>query len=516
MSNNRGNTGGNAGGNRNTGDKKPVYFEDDDYSPRFSGGGRRNNRNDRNSESYGIFDETSFAKQKISGLPSTGSGASNNLGDDTNENNRREPRRNDFRNENYRNDTRSYRMDNRNDFRGETDISRQDNKRPIRNEPLSQAPAKSALPLNNAPKNFFVFDIETVPCVETARIFLNLGSEVSEEEVLSKLTAYHSEITNGQNEFYRQLFHKIVCVSFIVGSIHPLKGGKEKYVIKDIRTGGRKGETEEEILRTLFTYLGKHPSRLISFNGRGFDLPVLQYRAMKYGIDAKWIYNDGYYNYNHRYSIEKHCDLLDMFSNFGASARVKMAEVASLFKIPSKINGVTGADVYGMFKEGKIEEICNYCENDVIATYILYLRFMQHSGKVSAEGYNIVIDSLLAKLKESGQSVFAEEFLKMNNGNVHLFVTTNVSSRGSETLNEEQNENNENPSENIKQGNKDDSETWEETLNENISEKQKSSPNLSTELNEQEIEMENTDISQENDDLDSISQAEQEIESDKQ
>lgn len=309
----------------------------------------------------------------------------------------------------------------------------------VKKSAQTQKPVHTSNTTNFAPKNFFVFDIETVPCLETARNFFNLTNETSDEEVIAKLTAYHLQITNGQNEFFRQLFHKIVCISFVAGVIFPLKGGKEKYIIKSIKTGGRNNESEEEILRGVFAYLAKHPSRLISFNGRGFDMPVLQYRAMKYGIDAKWIYNDGYYNYNHRYSIEKHCDLLDMFSNFGASARVKMSEVAALFKIPAK-DGIDGSMILPLYKEGKIEEICNYCETDAIATYILYLRFMQHSGKLSAEGYNIVIENLCNLLKGEGapahQSLFAENFLKINSGNVFIKTTEEKTSPKEETAEE--------------------------------------------------------------------------------
>jgi predicted PolB exonuclease-like 3'-5' exonuclease len=215
-----------------------------------------------------------------------------------------------------------------------------------------------------------------------------------------------------------------VCVSFVSGTIHTFKGGKEKYVVKNVKSEGRNGESEEEILRAVFSHLNRHSSRLISFNGRGFDMPVLQYRAMKYGIDAKWIYSDGYYNYNHRYSIEKHCDLLEMFSNFGASARVKMAEVCALFKVPCKSNGIDGSSVLGLFKEGKLSQIADYCENDVIATYILYLRFMQHSGKLSAEGYNICLDNLCAMLKADdanpSHALFVEQLMQMNGGNPHI------------------------------------------------------------------------------------------------
>jgi predicted PolB exonuclease-like 3'-5' exonuclease len=399
-----------------------------------NGNYKRNNRNDR-SESYGIFDENTV-KQKIS-IPGF---------ERKEEEEERKPQRTFDRGDRFSNRQEGDRFSNRQDNRATSRTFEQ--RRPANAAPHAQpslqstprpAPTNPAKAPLQTPRNFFVFDVETVPCIETARTFLNLPANMPEAEVIEKLTAYHSEITNGQNEFFRQLFHKIVCVSFIAGVIQPLKGGKEKYTIKSIKTGGRNGENEEEILRAIFSYLNKHPSRLISFNGRGFDLPVLQYRAMKYGIDAKWIYNDGYYNYNHRYSIEKHCDLLDMFSNFGASARVKMAEVAALFKVPCKINGIDGSNVYEMFKTGKVEEICNYCENDVIATYILYLRFMEHSGKLSAEGYNIVIDNLVALLKADAapahHTLFAEKFLALNLGEIHIKIPVQaVAEKTSEML----------------------------------------------------------------------------------
>lgn len=413
-------------------------------------GNRSNDRNNRVTQSYGIFDETSFVKQKIpmEGFPKQETHFQKRDAHPhahPNEAYNREQTREGRPRENYESRPReNYESRPRENYESrprehyESRPRENYESRPRENYEnrggynkfVPQAPARPNTPPSTSPKNFFVFDIETVPCIETARTFLDLTPEASDDEVVAKLTEYHSGITNGQNDFFRQLFHKIICVSFIIGTIQVIHGGKEKYLIKSIKTGGRNGETEEEILRELFSYLNKHHSRLISFNGRGFDLPVLQYRAMKYGIDAKWIYSDGYYNYNHRYSIEKHCDLLDMFSNFGASARVKMAEVASLFKIPCKIGGVSGADVYPMWKDGKIEDICNYCENDVLATYIMYLRFMQHSGKLSTEGYNIVIDALVEKLRAEDapphHTLFAEQFANLNLGDVHIKQVVNV------------------------------------------------------------------------------------------
>ena len=136
--------------------------------------------------------------------------------------------------------------------------------------------------------------------------------------------------------------------------------------------------------------------RLVSFNGRTFDLPVLKYRAMLHGVSAKWLYDSGdkWNNYGSKYSLDWHCDLLDAFSDFGASARVKMQEVSALFGIPSKLD-CDGGDVDAMFSSGRISEIRDYCELDVVNTYVLYLRYMFHRGTLNMEGYEQSLDELL-------------------------------------------------------------------------------------------------------------------------
>lgn len=279
---------------------------------------------------------------------------------------------------------------------------------------------------NSGFSNFFAFDIETVPCLETARRLLKIDATVADAEVFEKLKTYHLEITNGQNEFFRQPFHKIVCVSFLVGSITIGRDGKERYSIKQLKTGGRNGESESEIISSIFNYLSKSPARLISFNGRTFDLPVLQYRAMKHGLSAEWIYKDGLYNYNHRFSVDKHFDLLDAISNFGASARVRMSEFASLTKVPCKVDG-SGSEVYDMYKNGKIQDICNYCETDVLATYVMYLKFMHHSGKLTTENLVLAFNDIISKFRDDvsaqeHQKKFVSDWLEINDGSVTSFA----------------------------------------------------------------------------------------------
>lgn len=230
-------------------------------------------------------------------------------------------------------------------------------------------------------KRLLVFDIETVPCVQTARNLLGLhDGGITDCTVTQKLIEYHLDITNGQNSFPRQPFHKIVCISFMFCEIEYIDD-KESYIIKELKTGGRNGESEKEILEKFCSFVGKYKPRIVSFNGKTFDMPVIQYRSMLHNIACPWMHST---DFAYKYSKKIHVDLIDSFSNFGSSARVKMSEVCALLGIPCKQNA-TGDDVLSMYNAGKIREICDYCESDVVATYLLYLHLQMHAGAISSD-----------------------------------------------------------------------------------------------------------------------------------
>ncbi len=239
----------------------------------------------------------------------------------------------------------------------------------------------------------FCFDIETIPDIDLARHHLGLKDE-TEEEVADALTKYHLDVTSGNNSFYRQLFHKIACISYVVCDIEYEKDG-ESYSVTSVASGGVTGSSEADIIKGLFTYLNKERPRLVSFNGRGFDVPVIKYRSMMHKIPAPWLHRTGnkWSNYNNRYSFDWHIDLLEAFSDFGSSARIKISEVASLFKIPCKLDG-DGSSVYQMYKDGKIEEIRNYCEQDALCTFVLYLFYALHQSRISLITFDKTIENL--------------------------------------------------------------------------------------------------------------------------
>jgi predicted PolB exonuclease-like 3'-5' exonuclease len=236
-------------------------------------------------------------------------------------------------------------------------------------------------------QNLFIFDIETIPDLKAAQNLLDLP-DAKKDEVREALVNYHLKITGGKNSFLRQVFHQIIAISFVECKIERDFDGQEFYQITDVRSGGDLLSNEADLVKGFFSHLKKNLSRLVSFNGKNFDMPVLKYAAMKHGVEAAWLYKTGdkWNNYNQRYSLDWHCDLAEAFSDFGASAKGKMNELCAAFNLPGKI-GVDGSQVMAMFDEGKLQEIRDYCETDVLNTYLLYLTYQNHNGTISKTSF---------------------------------------------------------------------------------------------------------------------------------
>ncbi|MDZ5762355.1 3'-5' exonuclease [Candidatus Cyrtobacter comes] len=262
---------------------------------------------------------------------------------------------------------------------------------------------------------FFVLDIETIPDILSARRLL-VDYESSDVEIENKIIQYHLDITGGKNAFLRQPFHQVVCISFLEAEIQ-YEGEYEFYKIKQLRSGGNLNSSEADLIRGFFDYLSSPIARLITFNGRSFDIPVLKYRAMIHGVQAAWLHRSGdkWNSYNSRYSVNWHCDLVEALSDFGVSARVKMNEVCAALNIPGKLD-TEGSMVRDMYYDGKLKEIRDYCELDVLSTYLIYIRYMHHVGILKNYQVHIqdVIDFLNVEQKERGNlKNFLEEMGKL-------------------------------------------------------------------------------------------------------
>lgn len=248
-------------------------------------------------------------------------------------------------------------------------------------------------------KSLFVFDIETVPDTDAVP---NLVGDVggSDEERREALDAYHLDVTDGKNAFPRQPFHKVVAVSFLAAEIET-DGRFENYYLKELRSGGDEKAIEHDLVAGFYQWVDKKRPRLVSYNGRGFDLPVLRHRAMVHGITAAGYHDisNKWENYTSRYAQDFHCDLQEALTDFGAASRgLKLNEVCAVLGFPGKF-GVDGSQVAPMFTEGRVGEIRDYCETDVLNTYLVYLRYQLTRGRTTKEGYNRAVADVITLIE---------------------------------------------------------------------------------------------------------------------
>lgn len=262
-------------------------------------------------------------------------------------------------------------------------------------------------------QSLFVFDIETVPDADAVPNLIGMDASASVADRRAALEQYHLDATGGKNAFPRQPFHKVVAVSFLSAEIE-MDGRFEQYYLKELRSGGDVGSPERDLVGGFFQYIDKFRPRLISYNGRGFDLPVLRHRAMVHGVSAPVFHDTSnkWENYTSRYAQDEHCDLQDALTDFGAASRgLKLNEICSVLGFPGKF-GVDGSQVAPMFDDGKISEIRDYCETDVLNTYLVYLRYQLTRGRMTKDGYNRAIADAVALIEaERAERKHLGEFL---------------------------------------------------------------------------------------------------------
>jgi hypothetical protein len=153
--------------------------------------------------------------------------------------------------------------------------------------------------------------------------------------------------------------------------------------------------------------------KIVSWFGRGFDLPVLTSRAFLHGVPLSWYFDE---NYRYRYSEDKHVDLCDVLSNFGAvRSGIKLDGFSRLCGLPGK-PGIDGSMVGKMYDDGKRKEIVAYCLTDVIGTIFCFLRWKRIKG-CDLEKYQAAVDSVFAVLEGMELHPIVSEWLGSVNPN---------------------------------------------------------------------------------------------------
>lgn len=145
---------------------------------------------------------------------------------------------------------------------------------------------------------------------------------------------------------------------------------------------------------------------LVTFNGRGYDVPVLELAAFRYGISLPDWFNTSapaYEQFRNRYNRTSHLDMMDLFSNFGATRMTGgLNLLANLIGKPGK-TGVDGSQVQDMYDSGQVREINDYCRCDVLDTYFVFLRSRVLLGEITLEQEQELVDETKAWLESQAE-----------------------------------------------------------------------------------------------------------------
>ncbi|MES2939862.1 MAG: 3'-5' exonuclease [Pseudomonadota bacterium] len=220
-----------------------------------------------------------------------------------------------------------------------------------------------------------VFDIESIPDVTGLRLLRDAPAETSDADVLAAWKQERRD--NNQTEFLPHYLQRVLVISCVFRNAEGVR--VHSFVDRDNASEGR-------VVQGFFKLLDKHTPQLVSWNGGGFDLPVLNYRGLRHGVaaDRYWSMGEGgapddrefkYNNYISRYHM-RHLDLMDLLAMYQPRASAPLDAMAKLCGFPGKL-GMDGSQVYQAYLDGKVEEVRRYCETDVMNTYLLYCRFQK-------------------------------------------------------------------------------------------------------------------------------------------
>jgi predicted PolB exonuclease-like 3'-5' exonuclease len=240
-----------------------------------------------------------------------------------------------------------------------------------------------------------VFDIETIPDIAGLRTLRGVSPDTPDEQVHAAWLAERKE--HGQSDFMPLHLQRVLVISCVFRNAEGLR--VHSFVDRD-------GQSEGKIIQTFFNTVEKHVPQLVSWNGGGFDLPVLHYRGLQHGVvaDKYWDLGDDdrdfkWNNYIGRYHM-RHLDLMDLLAMYQPKNNAPLDAMAKLCGFPGKL-GMDGSAVYPAYLGGQLEDIRRYCETDVMNTYLLYSRFQKMRGGFLEKEYEqeiALIKDTLGKL----------------------------------------------------------------------------------------------------------------------
>ena len=238
-----------------------------------------------------------------------------------------------------------------------------------------------------------VFDIETIPDVQGLRVLNGHDSDSTDAEVAAASFAARREKTG--SDFLQHHLHRVAAISCVFRDNEGFR----------VRSLGSLDDSEEKLLHDFYKVVDRYTPQLVSWNGGGFDLPVLNYRALINGVTASRFWEQGeedrdfkWNNYLSRYHT-RHLDLMDHLAMYTGRANAPLDDLAKLCGFPGKM-GVDGSQVWMLYQEGRLAEIRDYCETDVVNTYLVYCRYQLMRGQLTRAAFDAEIDLVRRSLAE--------------------------------------------------------------------------------------------------------------------
>ncbi|MBP7711057.1 MAG: 3'-5' exonuclease [Gammaproteobacteria bacterium] len=227
--------------------------------------------------------------------------------------------------------------------------------------------------------NVLAFDIETVPDVDAGRRLYGLEGLPDDQVGRAMFHLRHQE---SGSDFLRHPLHRVVAISVALRD-------RDRFRLWSL---GDLESPERDLVHRFFDGIERYTPTLVSWNGLGFDLPVLHYRSLLHGVAAPRYWETGeedpgfrWNNYLSRFH-QRHTDLMDVLSAYQGRAAAPLEVVATLLGLPGKM-GQSGAQVWDRYLAGDLAGIRDYCELDVLNTYLVYLRLELVRGRLDPQGH---------------------------------------------------------------------------------------------------------------------------------
>lgn len=256
--------------------------------------------------------------------------------------------------------------------------------------------------------NILAFDIETIPDTDGGRKIYDLDG-LSDTDVATAMFNKRREKVG--NEFIATHLQKVVAISAVYRNTQ-----KDQF---SVWTLGTEESSEKEIVQNFFDGIDKHSPTLVTWNGSGFDMPVLHYRGLINGVQAPRYWDQGeddsnfkWNNYISRFHA-RHTDLMDVIAGYNNRAFAPLDEIAVLLGLPGKM-GMSGSKVWDQYKDGQIKAIRDYCETDALNTYLVYLHWQYIKGSLNDDSLSAEYEVVKNALR-SGET-HLQEFLQVWEG----------------------------------------------------------------------------------------------------